>query len=292
MEGFLNSRVLMSTMKVIVEDGIYHVTQRAPGNELIFIEDNDYLRFVSLLKETVRKFQLELFCFALLSNHLHLLLRIKEKNLSEAMRYLFKRYAQWFNVKYERKGHVFCGAYRAALCCDDGHLLAASVYIHLNPLKAGLAKDIFKYKWTSLNCYIQQLKNPSFVRPEIVTKMLGEKGYLLYKKLMVDTIDLKYGNINEDRKAIKKFSDNFAGFIEKFIKKELIGNNSLASFFKEEGMIKDFLKQKRKIGPEGNEGLLYSVSQLRARGYTFDEVAQRLKIGRSTIYRLLMTQKC
>ncbi len=48
------------------------------------------------------------------------------------MRYLFKRYAQWFNVKYERKGHVFCGAYRAALCCDDGHLLAVSVYIHLS----------------------------------------------------------------------------------------------------------------------------------------------------------------
>ena len=171
MEGFLNSRVLMSTMKIIVEDGIYHVTQRAPGNELIFIEDNDYLRFVSLLKETVQKFQLELFCFALLPNHLHLLLKIKEKNLSEAMRYLFKRYAQWFNVKYERKGHVFCGAYRAALCCDDGHLLAASVYIHLNPLKARLTKDIFKYKWTSLNCYIQRLKNPSFVKPELITEM-------------------------------------------------------------------------------------------------------------------------
>ncbi len=75
MEGFFNSRVLMSTMKIIGEDGIHHVTQRAPGNELIFIEDNDYLRFVSLLKETVRKFQLELFCFAVLSNHLHLCLR-------------------------------------------------------------------------------------------------------------------------------------------------------------------------------------------------------------------------
>ena len=207
------------------------------------------------------------------------------------MRYLFKRYAQWFNVKYERKGHVFCGAYRAALCCDDGHLLAASVYIHLNPLKGGLTKDIFKYKWTSLNCYVQQLKNPSFVRPKKVTKILGKKGYLLYKKLMLDTVDLKYGNINEDRKAIKKFSDNFAEFLVKFTKKEQIGNNSLTSVFKEERVIEDFLKQKRKIGPEGNEGLLYSVSQLRARGYTFDEVAQKLKVGRTTIYRLMKQKR-
>ena len=139
----------MSTRKIIVEEGVYHITQRAPGKELLFLEESDNLRFLKLLKEISIKFSLDIFCFALLSNHLHILLRIENKNLDKAMKKLFQSYAQYFNAKYYRKGHVFCGVYRASLCDNDSYLLTASLYIHLNPYKAGLTKDIFKYVFDS-----------------------------------------------------------------------------------------------------------------------------------------------
>ncbi len=66
----------------------------------------------------------------------HLLLSPEEDNLYDAMRDLFSRYAMKFNRKYERKGHLFGGPYRQAVCLDDSYLLAASVYIHPNPVKA------------------------------------------------------------------------------------------------------------------------------------------------------------
>lgn len=288
MDGFINSRSLMTTRKIIVENGIYHVTQRAPGKEVIFVENCDYLKFISMLKETAQKFKIEIFCFALLPNHLHLLLRIKDANLSEAMRYLFKKYAQWFNIKYERKGHVFCGAYRAAFCYDDQYLIAASVYIHLNPLKARLTNDIFKYKWTSLSCYVRKLRNNPFVRNDQILEMFGEEGYRVYKRLIEETRYLKYKNVIEDKNAIKDFDDDFFNFFKEWTREKDIGSNKLAHFFAEEKRIDQFIEEKkRKFKFTDKKGFLYLVQQLRARGYTYKEIARKLQIGRATIYRFM-----
>jgi len=82
---------------------------------LLFIEEGDYLRFLYLLKNASQKFSLDIFCFALLSNHLHILLRINQENLSEAMKNVFERYADYFNVKYKRKG-MFLAADIAQVC--------------------------------------------------------------------------------------------------------------------------------------------------------------------------------
>lgn len=133
--------------KIISADSVYHVTQRAPGKELLFLEKNDYLNFIYLLKKCAKEYKLDVFCFCCMPNHVHLLLKINETNLSKAMKSLFTAYAVRFNNKYERKGHVFCGVYRASMCLDDAHLLGASLYIHLNPIKAGLVNNAFRYRW-------------------------------------------------------------------------------------------------------------------------------------------------
>jgi REP element-mobilizing transposase RayT len=60
----------------VYEGGIYHVTQRAPGMEILFVEDSDYVKFIRLLKVTTQKFNLNVYCFSLLANHLHLLFQV------------------------------------------------------------------------------------------------------------------------------------------------------------------------------------------------------------------------
>ncbi|MBN3040331.1 MAG: transposase, partial [Candidatus Omnitrophica bacterium] len=157
--------------RVIFEGASYHITQRAPGRELLFLEDGDYLRFLKILKETVEKFEIDLFCFSLLPNHLHLFAKINKKNLSEFTKNLFERYAKYFNLKYQRKGHVFCGRYRASFCNDEKYFLAISLYIHLNPFKAGLCKNLKDYRWSSFNLYAYESKN-TFVNFEEVLCLL------------------------------------------------------------------------------------------------------------------------
>jgi len=119
---------------------VSHITQCTAGNELLFLEDSDYVFILELLKEITKKYSLNMYAFCLMSNHVHLLLSPTEKNLYDAMRDLFSRYAMRFNRKYERKGHLFGGPYRQAVCFDNSYFLTVSLYIHLLPVKSGWVK--------------------------------------------------------------------------------------------------------------------------------------------------------
>ena len=287
----MKTRVLMVSRKVLVEGGIYHITQRAPGKEVIFVEEADYLRFLKLLKESSKKFSLDIFCFSLLSNHLHILLRTEQRNLDKAMKFLFQSYAQFFNKKYERKGHVFCGVYRASFCQDESYLIVTSLYIHLNPYKAGLTKNIFEYKWFSLQPYIRPIKssllNPGFIL-DILALDRGE-ARKIYKELIGGSSSLKYENILENKGAIKTFYKEFTSWLKKgALKMFFKRRNPFYSYFELEKKIEEIKKGNLKLNsPQSKEGIRYIIEQLKSRGYTIYEIANILGIGRATLYRLV-----
>ena len=89
------------------------------------------------------------------------------------MRDLFSRYAMKFNRKYERKGHLFAGPYRQAVCLDNSYLLAASLYIHLNPVKAKLAPDPQTYRWSSCRLYYDDHAPKSFINSNFILGLLS-----------------------------------------------------------------------------------------------------------------------
>ena len=128
-------RVFRARYKVDEPGFVSHITQRAAGGEPLFVEENDYLTMLGLLKESSQKFQICYYALCLMPNHIHILLDPQERNLAEAMQSIFSRYAARFNRKYERRGHLFGGPYRQSICLDNTYLLTASVYIHLNPVK-------------------------------------------------------------------------------------------------------------------------------------------------------------
>ena len=115
-------RFFRATRKLAVPGLVSHITQRAAGKEPLFIEDGDYLYMLGLSKEIAQKYSLNIYTFCLMPNHVHLLLSPTQENLYDAMRDLFSRYASRFNRKYERKGHLFGGPYRQAVCFDNGYL--------------------------------------------------------------------------------------------------------------------------------------------------------------------------
>ena len=277
---------------MIEEGGVYHVTQRAPGRELLFIEEADYMRFLKLLKETSQNFELDIFSFALLPNHLHILLRIKRRNLAEAMKYLFQSYAQGFNKKYQRKGHVFCGVYRAVSCKTDAQLLVTSLYIHLNPFKVGLTKDIFTYRWFSLEPYLRNIK-ASLVKPDFILSLIDEKpvsARAIYRDLFFRAKEVKQKSFLQDNDAGKKFFQSFM----QWAKKQTFSvspKSKLASFLELEKKISEMSLKKRIKGPSEKKAFKYIVEQLRAQGYTYEEIASRLGFCRATIWEYLKQTK-
>jgi putative transposase len=77
-----------------------------------------------------------------MTNHFHLLLRSRKTYLAPFMRKLLTGYAIYFNLRHKRSGHLFQNRYKSLVCEEDTYLLELTRYIHLNPLRAGLVKDI------------------------------------------------------------------------------------------------------------------------------------------------------
>lgn len=276
-KGYLTTR-----KRIIFEEGIYHITQRAPGREVLFLEKPDYLYFLKLLKQSVKKFNLELFCFALLPNHLHLLLKINEKNLSQAMKNLFERYAVYLNKKYQRKGHAFCGRYRASLCNDESYLLAASIYIHLNPRNAGLCADFREYRWSSILLYAGEPKE-TFVNFTQILSILSsqdDKARQIYLGMLENASRIKKGGITQHSlvgRVIKDLAMVTKGILGK--NKDSEGLTKKIEVFKEKGEAENRKERER--------AKKYLVGQLRANGYTAQEIMETLSIGKATYYRTI-----
>ena len=138
-------------------------------------------------------------------NHIHLLVSPHEGELKEAMRDLFSRYAMMFNRKYERKGHLFAGPYRQAVCLDDAYLLVASLYIHMNPVRAGLVEDSVSYRWSSEKLFSDPGAPQSFVKPGFVLRLLDWDPHSqkeIYANLLKKSLSVQVGDSMEEPDAV------------------------------------------------------------------------------------------
>jgi putative transposase len=290
-------RFFRSTRKLNQPGLISHITQRAAGKEPLFIGDRDRLLFIALLKEICLKYSIETFCFCLMPNHVHLLIRPEKPSLFDAMRDLFGRYGAAFNRKYERKGHLFGGPFRQAVCLDDGYLLNASLYIHMNPVRAGIAKDAVRYRWSS--CKLFCWKNPptSFVNPGPILRLLpgdSEKERKRYRELLQHVAGIPSGEVLEQEDRIARLGDRLGKMFPDLFRKvrqgtlttEAVGLD-LWDLDSIENEIQRIFDGYYKTRPENIRAKRYVIEQLLARGYTRKEIAEKLKVSRKTVYNLL-----
>jgi len=104
-------------------------------------------------------------------NHLHLLIRVGRIPLSIAMQHILTRYACHVNSRRKVLGHVFQGRFKAFLCQNDAHLLGLLRYIHMNPVRAGLAACPSQWPWSSHAHYLG-LRDDMFVDPAFPLSIL------------------------------------------------------------------------------------------------------------------------
>lgn len=145
-------------LRIEYPEAFYHVTSRGNERKEIFRDVTDYELFLKTLKESAEFFTVRVHSYCLMPNHLHLLLETRQPNLSKFMQRLLGVYTTRFNRKRKRYGHLFQGRYKALVVDKDSYLLELTRYIHLNPVKAGLAESPEDYAWSSMRAF---LKGPS-----------------------------------------------------------------------------------------------------------------------------------
>jgi REP element-mobilizing transposase RayT len=160
--------------RIEFEGALYHVITRGNQRQPIFKAIGDYQRYLAILEDYKSKYDFLLYAYVLMKNHVHLLMETKQVPLSKILQGINQRYTMYFNRRYGTVGHIFQGRYKAMLCEKDSYLLSLVKYIHLNPVRAEIAKTPETYPWSSHRFYIGQSRGEGIVDSESILKMFGD----------------------------------------------------------------------------------------------------------------------
>lgn len=146
----------------------HHVMNRALGRRTLFERRRDFRYFLSLVARAVRRGEIELFAYALLSTHFHLIVRSLTGTLSETMADIEREYVRWFNRTRGRDGPLFRGRFVSRRIDNPWYLRAAAIYVDRNPVEAGLANTPEAYEWCSAGARSGQRCPPWLIGKAIV----------------------------------------------------------------------------------------------------------------------------
>jgi putative transposase len=132
-----------------IEGGVHHVFARGNDRRAIYLDDLDRRIYLAILGRVTRQRRWRCLAYCLMPNHLHLLLETPHANLGAGMQQLQGSYAQAFNRRHERVGHVFQGRYGSVHITTDEQLWATVAYVALNPVTAGLCERPEQWRWSS-----------------------------------------------------------------------------------------------------------------------------------------------
>jgi putative transposase len=128
---------------------VHHAYARGVNREVIYLDDVDRLRYLTLLGQVVERHSWHCLAFCLMHNHVHLLVETPAPDLGRGMQRLHGVYAQYFNRRHRRSGHLFQGRFGAVVMRSDAQLLMAARYIARDPVEAGLCDDVAGWTWSS-----------------------------------------------------------------------------------------------------------------------------------------------
>jgi len=141
--------------------GTVHVVARCNNREFCFTSSEDFALLVALLREMLRTYEVPLYAYTLMSNHLHLLMKAPQAEaLGRPLRWFMTESARAFHRARGRRGHFWERRYRACVVEDDLYALAALRYLDRNPVRAGLVADPSTYPWSSCAAYALGTPNP------------------------------------------------------------------------------------------------------------------------------------
>ena len=137
-------RILRTTLP----DGYFHVTARGVERRAIYLDREDCRSFLDLFASAVRRHGWDVYAFCLMGNHYHLVIEATRAELSGGVQRLNGVYAQRFNRRHGRWGHLFGGRFASWVIETDEHLYDACRYVLENPVRAGLCERTDDWPWS------------------------------------------------------------------------------------------------------------------------------------------------
>jgi hypothetical protein len=226
-----------------------------------------------------------------MNNHYHLLVETPDGNLSKGMRQLNGFYTQVFNRRHRRAGHLFQGRYKAILVQRDSHLLEASRYVVLNPVRAGTVKRPEQWKWSSYLATLGKAKRHPCLTTDWIIQQFSSKrgpGRKGYRKFIREGISTE--SIWEKVKAQSILGrEDFGEGIEDYVrgykdipeipKSQRYMNRPILEIFFADELIGDKKRRDKRI-----------VEAVEEFGYSQKEVAEHLGMHFSSISRIMRGQ--
>jgi REP element-mobilizing transposase RayT len=128
--------------------GVWHVTTRGVERRRVFLDPADAHEFLRLLRTAVEVLELEMHALCLMPNHYHLVVESLRDALSRAMHRVNGVYAETFNARYSRSGHLWGDRFALWQIRDEEHLREACAYVVANPVRAGLCESVSDWPWS------------------------------------------------------------------------------------------------------------------------------------------------
>ncbi len=154
---------------------MHHVFARGNDRREIFDDESDRWMYVRTLARAVARMRWRCLAYCLMDNHVHLLIETPHGNLGAGMQRLHGDYAQAYNERHGRSGHVFQGRYGATRVRTEEHMLMVVAYIVRNPVEAGLCSRPEEWRWSSHRAVVDQAA-PAWLDVERLLWYLGSRG--------------------------------------------------------------------------------------------------------------------
>ena len=191
--------------------GIYHIMLRGINQQQMFEDSEDFDKFLQVLKDCKAISEFKIFAYCLMGNHIHLLIQEVVEPIEQIMKRIATRFVYWYNIKYQRVGHLFQDRFKSEPVEDDAYFLTVLRYIHQNPIKAGICKKLENYQYSSYNEF---LSLPYLIDCDFVFDMIDKEQFINFnnQNSFDKCLDV------EDNPLIKVTDEQAQRIIEKYSK--------------------------------------------------------------------------
>jgi putative transposase len=159
------------------------VWARGVNKRSIFLTDFDRRIYLASLGDVVVDWHWDCLAYCLMTNHVHLLIRTSEPNLGEGMQRLHSPYAQGFNLRYGRVGHLFQDRFGSSRMRSGNKLLLTADYIAQNPVRAGLCAVADDWRWSSAGADARGRRPPWMASAAVIADAVRTLDYDEYEPL-------------------------------------------------------------------------------------------------------------
>jgi len=169
----------MARIARVIAPGLpHHVTQRGNRRQQTFFHDDDYQAYLTLMSEWCSKYQVQVWAYCLMPNHVHLIaVPETEEGLARAIGEAHRRYTRRINFREKWRGHLWQERF-ASFPMDERYLLAAVRYVEMNPVAAGMATLPVEYRWSSAAAHCSG-KDDQLVKVKPMLDLVSDwKGFL------------------------------------------------------------------------------------------------------------------